>query len=230
MEQPKITSKHIKTISVLPKVTDSDCVYVACPYGKQCYVWFNDLNCTIIEKHTKRSWIIKVVFNPLLADTIFSGTLTTHNGQSIFIFDAVLKVKGVDIVANYKEQSRLFIECISLYVNNHASPTLFMLPLTSSTFIDFKPVYKLYSVKIFHDMSAVHYIPKSKLFTVRSTQKSDIYELYIKTDLHSIAYIDTIIRSQEMNNLFHENNSKIEQTMECHWSDLFSKWIPIKVI
>jgi hypothetical protein len=99
----------------------------------------------------------------------------------------------------------------------------------STTYKGFDPVYKPYSVKVIHASANYHYLEQTKtaVFTVRSTPKSDIYELYTNNVLQSIAYIDTYKRSAFMNTLF---ETVPEHRMECIWHEPFKKWIPDKVL
>jgi len=88
---------------------------------------------------------------------------------------------------------------------------------------------KIHSIKIIQDDITYHYSPKTQTFQIKSTPKSDIYEVYKDKKLQSIACIDTYSCSLAMNRLFHPTDIFVEKTltMECKWNETFKKWTPI---
>lgn len=228
MDIPPVTLPHEKIVYKLPDLTD--CVYVAQPFGKQCYAWFTT-ECMFTDRRTKKQWTTPISFDPSLCGTLISGTMLYYEGTKCFLFDDIFYYKGDQVKLTYLEKINLFVEIASCI---HQKTCLFMLPCMSLTYTDFNPVYKMYSVKIVHSSMTFHFMDQKKgnVFTVRSTPKSDIYELYTNNKLHSIAYIDTYDRSSYMNSIFHPTNlfTETEQKMECLWNEPFKKWIPIKLI
>lgn len=227
MDIPHVTPSHEKIVYKLPNLTN--CVYVAQPFGKQCYAWFTT-ECRFADRVTKKQWSSSISFDSSLSKTLISGTILYYEGTKCFLFDDIFYYKGEQVHLPYLEKINLFVEIASLIDQKSC---LFMLPCMSLTYTEFTPVYKMYSIKIVHSSITVHYIKKKdNIFTVRSTPKSDIYELYTNNKLHSIAYIDTYARSSYMNSIFHSTDLFIEteKKMECLWNEPFKKWIPIKLI
>jgi hypothetical protein len=214
-----------KTVYKMPNLTD--CVYVAQPYGKQYYLWFTT-ECTLVERRTKKETVLPITFDPVLAGTMIYGTIVYYDSIRCFLFDDLFYYKGEQVVQPYLQKVDLFVEMIVQYIQPTKS-ILLMLPQMSTTYNGFDTLYKMYSVKVVHESSNYHYIEQNKavVFTVRSTSKSDIYELYTNSVLQSIAYIDTYKRSAYMNELFETAN---EHRMECIWHEPFKKWIPDKLL
>lgn len=214
-----------KIIYVMPSLTD--CVYVAQPYGKQCYAWFTEI-CTMIDRRTKKQTVPKVDFMPELNGTVISGTVMYYENKECFLFDDLFYYKHEKITCSYLQKCALFREILILHLKNHTSSCLFMFPLMSMTCTNFEPIYKTYSLKIIHETGWFHYMNQKKtdIFTVRSTSKSDIYELQNHA-IKTIAYIDTYVRSTFMNQLFDKNK---ELKMKCLWHEPFKKWIPLHVV
>jgi hypothetical protein len=229
MEIPHVTHPHEKIVYKLPEL--NDCIYVAQPFGKQCYAWFTNNGCIFSDRRTKRQWSSNVPFDPSICGTLLSVTMVYHEDTKCFLFDDFLYYKGEPVTISYLEKINLFVELMT-HVQN--TTVFFMLPCMSLTYTKFEPIYKMYSVKIVHSSMTLHFMDQKKInvFNVRSTPKSDIYELYTNTTLHSIAYIDTYDRSSYMNSIFHTSDLFIEtdKKMECLWNDTFKKWIPIKII
>lgn len=230
MDIPNVTPQHEKIVYKLPELTD--CVYVAQPFGKQCYAWFTKTECIFIDQRTKKQWTVQVTFDPILCGTYLSGTTLFHEGTKCFLFNDFFYYKGVALSKSYLEKINIFVEMMS-HIQNKTSSCFFMLPCMSMTYTEFDPIYKMYSTKIVHPTMTLHFMnqKKTSVFKVRSTLKSDIYELYTNDILHSIAYIDTYDRSSYMNSLFHPSSTyeEKEYTMECLWHEPFKKWIPVKL-
>jgi hypothetical protein len=117
------------------------------------------------------------------------------------------------------------LEYVAQNVNQHYSMILFLIGFKSTELVD--PGYPYYSIKVVQDKS-YQYIPPKNMFLVKSTPKSDIYELYKNNQLHSIACIDTYSCSQSMNKLFHPTDNFQEKSLwlECTWNETFKKWTP----
>jgi hypothetical protein len=224
MTIPPVIHPLEKTVYKMP--TLDDCVYVSQPYGKQYYLWFTT-ECILVERRTKKETVLPIQFDPILKGTLIYGTVVYHESIRCFLFDDLFFDKGEQVVRSYLQKVDLFIDLIlHIRPNQHC---LLMLPLISSTYQGFDPIYKQYSVKVIHASANYHYLEqnKSNVFTVRSTPKSDIYELYTNNVLQSIAYIDTYKRSALMNTLF---ETVQEHRMECIWHEPFKKWIPDKLV
>lgn len=224
-----ILHPHEKIIYKRPDL--NDCLYIAQPFGKQCYAWFTESNgpcCFFVDRHTKKQTRVQVDFNKELIGTVLSGTLIYHESKQCFLLDDLFYYKHEKIVLPHLKKIELFVEMAAFHIRNHSSACIFMLPLMSHTFMDFDPIYKMYSVKIIHESAIFHLIntKKKSVFTVRPTSKSDIYELH-SANTQTIAYIDTYKRSMFMNTLF---ELKQECVMECLWHEPFKKWIPIKPV
>ena len=68
-------------------------VYIAQPFGKQCYVWFTEEGCFMVDIHKKKRWPIKMNFDPVLKGTIVLGTIVyQQNAKFILIYDIFLKL------------------------------------------------------------------------------------------------------------------------------------------
>ena len=221
---PAVVHSVEKTVYKMPLLTD--CVYVCHPYGKQHYLWFTD-TCRLIDRRTKKETILPIQFDPCLAGTLLYGTIVYYDSVRCFLFDDLFYYKGEQVVQSYAQKASRFVDILVQYLKPNKTCVL-MLPLLSTTPTSFDPVYKQYSLKIIHASGQYHYLAQSKpnVFTVRSTSKSDIYELYTNNVLHSIAYIDTYKRSAYMNELFEQVK---EHRMECIWHEPFKKWIPDKM-
>jgi hypothetical protein len=221
---PVITHPLEKTVYKMPELTD--CIYVSQPYGKQYYIWFTH-ECLLVERRTKKEFRLPIEFDPLLTGTILYGTIVFHDSIRCFLFDDLFYYKGEQVVQPYLTKVDVYVNMIVQFLKLNPS-FLFMLPLMSTTFQHFQPIYKQYSLKLIHENTHYHYLEQKKtvVFTVRSTTKSDIYELFTNSVLQSIAYIDTYKRSAYMNELFETDK---EHRMECIWHEPFKKWIPDKV-
>ena len=220
---PPVLHPMEKTVYKMPSLTN--CTYVSHHYGKQYYLWFTD-TCKLVERRTKREVLLPIQFDPCLSGTLLYGTVVYYESVRCCLFDDLFYYKGEQVVRSYAQKVDLFVDILVQYINPNPTCVL-MLPLMSTTQTTFDPLYKPYSVKIIHETGNYHYLEQSKpnVFTVRSTSKSDIYELYTNNVLHSIAYIDTYKRSAYMNELFEHVK---EHRMECIWHEVFKKWIPDK--
>jgi hypothetical protein len=190
--------------------------YIAQPYGKLCYAWFTD-SCTLIDRHTKKQWKVPVVFDSCIAGTIVSGTYTD---KKYFVIDNIFYYQEKEVSGSYLEKINLLKKILTMYIQ----PSFFFLPEFAS-----KSSYKIRSIKIIQGDTTYQYVPpKRQTFQVKSTPKSDIYELYKDNVFHSIACINTYSCSQRMNQLFHTTDTFIEKTitMECVWNESFKKWSP----
>jgi hypothetical protein len=187
-------------------------IYVAQPHGKLCYAWFTDV-CTIIDRTTKKQWTVPVAFEPCLQGTIVSGVYIDH----CFVMDTLYHYKGVALQCTYEEKIKIMKKMVAMEIR----AGMFFLPEFST-----KASYK-HSLKIIQEGITYHYTPKT--FQVKSTPKSDIYEVYKDKKLQSIACIDTYSCSLAMNRLFHPTDIFVEKTltMECKWNETFKKWTPI---
>ena len=184
-------------------------IYVAQPHGKLCYAWFTDV-CTVIDRTTKKQWTIPIVFEPCLKGTIVSGVYV----DNCFVMDNLYHYKGVVLECSYEEKVKIMKKMVVMEIRG------FFLPEFST-----KATYK-HSLKIIQEGITYHYTPKT--FQVKSTPKSDIYEVYKDGVLQTIACIDTLACSEAMNRLFHPTDTFVEKTltMECTWNDTFKKWTP----
>lgn len=194
-------------------------IYVAQPCGKLCYAWFTDV-CILIDRTTKKQWTVPVEFDPCLSGTIVSGILLP---DKLFVIDNVFHYKGTVLQCSYPEKIKMMKQMLVM----HVRPGLFFLPSFST-----EASYKIHSIKIIQEGITYHYTPNTKIFQLKSTPKSDIYEVYKNNKLHSIACIDTYSCSQAMNRLFHPTDTFEEKTitMECSWNETFKKWTPIKPV
>ena len=186
-------------------------IYVAQPYGKLCYAWFTDV-CTIIDRTSKKQWSVSVAFEPCLQGTIVSGVYVDH----CFVMDNLYHYKGVALQCTYEEKIKIMKKMVAMEIR----AGMFFLPEFST-----KASYK-HSLKIIQEGITYHYTPKT--FQVKSTPKSDIYEVYKDGVFQSIACIDTMACSEAMNRLFHLTDAFVEKTMtmECTWTETFKKWTP----
>jgi hypothetical protein len=184
-------------------------IYVAQPYGKLCYAWFTDV-CTLIDRTTKKQWTVPVTFDTCLKDTIVSGVYI----DNCFVMDNLYHYKGVALQCSYEEKVKMMKKMVAMEIRG------FFLPEFST-----KATYK-HSLKIIQEGITYHYTPKT--FQVKSTPKSDIYEVYKDGVLQTIACIDTLACSEAMNRLFHPTDTFVEKTltMECTWNETFKKWTP----
>jgi hypothetical protein len=185
-------------------------IYVAQPYGKLCYAWFTDV-CTFIDRSSKKQWTVPVVFDPCLKGTIVSGVYV----DNCFVMDNLYHYKGVVLQCPYEEKVKIMKKMVAMEIRG-----MFFLPEFST-----KASYK-HSLKIIQEGVTYHYTPKT--FQVKSTAKSDIYEVYKDGVFQTIACIDTMACSEAMNRLFHPTDTFVEKTvtMECTWNETFKKWTP----
>ena len=192
-------------------------IYVAQPYGKLCYAWFTDV-CTLMDRTTKKQWTVPVVFDSCLSGTIVSDTFLPE--KQVFLMDNVYHYKQEVLQCSYPEKINKMKQMLTMYIR----PFFFFLPEFST-----KASYKIHSIKIIQDDVTYHYTPKTQMFQVKSTPKSDIYEVYKEKKFQSIACIDTYSCSLAMNQLFHPTDTFVEKTltMECKWNETFKKWTPI---
>lgn len=185
-------------------------IYVAQPYGKLCYAWFTDV-CTFIDRTSKKQWTVPVGFDPCLKGTIVSGVYV----DNCFVMDNLYHYKGVVLQCSYEEKVKIMKKMVAMEIRG-----MFFLPEFST-----KATYK-HSLKIIQEGVTYHYTPKT--FQVKSTSKSDIYEVYKDGVFQTIACIDTMACSEAMNRLFHPTDTFVEKTvtMECTWNETFKKWTP----
>lgn len=191
-------------------------IYVAQPHGKLCYAWFTDV-CTLIDRTTKKQWTVPVTFDPCLANTIVSGVYLPD--KHCFVMDNLYHYKGDVLQCSYPEKITYMKKMLTMDIR----AGFFFLPEFST-----KASYKIHSIKIVQDGIIYHYTPKINMFQIKSTPKSDIYEVYKDNKFHSIACIDTYSCSEAMNRLFHPTDTFVEKTisMECTWNEMWKKWTP----
>jgi len=235
MEFPTIVRLREKIIHELP----SSGIFIAHPIGKQCYVWFTDQGCFFVDMY-QHSWKVNVLFEPTLSGTILLGTIVHYEQiKTILVYDIFYK-KGVPVSAPFLSRWNMIIELLTC-VHHHDSQYYVMMPHMSSIPY-FKPLYKMYSIKviqediIYHKLEKENDVSKPKLpvkpvFMVRSTPKSDIYMIYKNKEFDSYASINTLRVSEYMNSIFHTTPHFIEKeySMECDWSDVYKKWTPTKL-
>jgi len=192
-------------------------IYVAQPYGKLCYAWFTDM-CTFIDRTTKKQWTLPIVFDSCLSGTIVSGTFLSE--KQVFIIDNVYHYKQVVLQCSYTEKINIMKQMLTMYIK----PGVFFLPEFSTN-----ASYKIHNLKIIQDDVTYHYSKKTHSFQIKSTPKSDIYEVYKDKKFQCIACIDNYSCSQKMNQLFHPTDIFVEKTvtMECTWNETFKKWTPV---
>ena len=196
-----ISDKIIYSLPVGPST------YFYQPFGKPCVALFSE-HCELIDR-SKRHTKLSVSFDPCLKDSMVGGIFIPE--QKCFVMDTVHKGVSLDYIAQH--------------VHQHQSMILFLIAVQSTELIE--PGYPYYSIKVVQDKS-YQYIPPKNIFLVKSTPKSDIYELYKNNQLHSIACIDTYACSQSMNKLFHPTDDYQEKSLwlECTWNETFKKWTP----
>jgi hypothetical protein len=234
MEFPHIVRLREKIITELP----STGIFVAQPIGKQCYVWFTDHGCFFVDVY-KHSWKVDIVFDKALCGTIFLGTIVHYEQvKTILVYDIFYK-QGQPVSSPFMKKWNMIIELLVRFVRNRDSSYYVMMPNMSTTAI-FDPLYKMYSIKWIQEDIIYHKLEKDKEtkkekekphFMVRSTTKSDIYMIYKNGDFDSYACVNTLSKSEYMNSIFHTTPDFIEKeySMECEWSDVYKKWIPIKL-
>ncbi len=212
MSLPILLHPIEKTIHIMPTLPG---IYLAQPYGKLCYAWFTD-SCTLIERSSKKQWTVPVKFDPCLSGTIVSGTFLSD--KNCFVMDNLFHYKNDIVNCPYLEKINKLKQMLTMHIRT----PFFFLPEFSTT-----SSYKMYSIKIIYDDITYQYIPKKNMFQLKSTPKSDIYEIH-KDKTISIACIDTYQCSAFMNKLFHPTDTFIEKTLtlECTWNEPFKKWTP----
>jgi hypothetical protein len=235
---PPVQRAKEKKIYKYPNL--KDCVYIAHPYGKQCYAWFTNGKCFLIDLYTKKRKEITIHVKQLDGTLLF-GTIVYDSSTPVFLMDDIYYYQHKKIDLPYLQKRDLYVNILTLHIQNHESSYFFMLPLMSTEPTLFNPMYKMYSVKIIHETVIYHYIQPSSYtrFTIRPTSKSDIYELYQYDKLHSIAYIDTYKCSLWLSTLFYgpptedsedEREPVKELIVDCKWNETFKKWTPVNVI
>lgn len=206
-------------------------VYIAQPFGKQCYVWFTD-QAYMVDIHKRNKTPIPIQFDPELKGTIVLGTIVYHQQQKFILMYDMFYYKQEVVQGDILHKWKLMTEM--LYMHVYPSVYTLMMPLMSRTPTTFTPDYEMYSTKVVTSTMVYHWMKPApqNVYTVRSTPKSDIYTVHHKDELLSYACIDTLKRSEMMNALFHTSldYKETEYKMECKWNEPFKKWIPIKVI
>jgi hypothetical protein len=244
----------------------SNVVYVSQPVGKRCYLWFTYHQdkpvCFVIDHST--IYLIAASFHASLSagfGTVLYGTMMNKKGIQCFLMDDMFLFQGTKLTCDYASKLDLFNTLFTKYVCNSVSlksQVLIMLPEMSMTPNRKQPSYKVYNVRIINLQGSTKYYKlksQNRVFTVKPTIKSDIYELHEYGKFHSFACIDTYKQSVMMNDLFrvvNENHnldlieesdseedfentdpSKYildkEYTMECCWNKKFNKWSPLSV-
>ena len=192
---------------IIYSLPEGPSTYFYQPFGKPCVALFSE-HCELIDR-SKRHTKLSVSFDPCLKDSMVGGIFIPE--QNCFVMDTVHKGVSLDYIAQH--------------VHQHKSMILFLIAIQSTELIE--PGYPYYSIKVVQDKS-YQYIPPKNIFLVKSTPKSDIYELYKNNQLHSIACIDTYACSQSMNKLFHPTDDYQEKSLwlECTWNETFKKWTP----
>jgi hypothetical protein len=221
MEFPPFVRTHEKMVYKDP----GEGVYIAQPFGKQCYVWFTDI-CQMVDIHRRNKNPISIQFDPELKGTLVLGTLVYYQQKKYILLYDMFYYKGHEVKEDILSKWKRLTEMLYLYVQ--PSEYTLMLPLMSPTPTTFTPEYPLYSIKVVTPTMVYHWMKttKANVYTVRSTGKSDIYTVHDKDEFLSYACIDTLKRSEMMNALFHTDT---EHKMECKWNDKFKKWIPLKL-
>jgi hypothetical protein len=244
MEFPKIVRLREKVIHELP----TSGIFLAQPVGKQCYVWFTDQGCFFVDVY-QHAWKVEIAFDPVLRGTVLLGTIVHYeNVKTILVYDIYYK-QGVVVSAPFLTRWNLIIDLLIRYVRNHESQYYLMMPHMSLTSSHFEPLYKMYSVKVMQEDAIYHKLEQEKekekvkeqdkkekvkvkekpTFMVRSTPKSDIYMIFKQGEFDSYACINTLSTSEYMNSMFHQDSLEKEFRMECDWSDMYKKWIPVKL-
>jgi hypothetical protein len=236
MEFPTIVRLREKVIQELP----ASGIFIAQPVGKQCYVWFTDQGCFFVDVY-QHAWKVEIAFDPALRGTVLLGTMVHYEQvKTILVYDIYYK-QGVAVSAPFLTRWNLIIDMLVRYVRNHESQYYIMMPHMSLTSPHFEPLYKMYSVKVMHEDVIYHKLEQDKkekekkkekerpTFMVRSTPKSDIYMIFKQGEFDSYACINTLSTSEYMNSIFHKDSIEKEFQMECDWSDVYKKWIPVKL-
>lgn len=236
-EMPLVQRAREKNIYKNPNL--DDCVYIAHPYGKQCYAWFTQGTCYMVDIYSKIPKEFKVNVSDL-DGTVVYGTLVFCENVQCFLMDDIYYHKHEPVNMPYLKKRELFVYLLSMNIRHYDTNCFFVLPLMSTEFTHFKPIYKMHSIKIIHSSGTFHYIEQDQPhhFHVRSTSKSDIYELYKGGVLQSIAHVDTYACSLMLNKLFRhvgniedsDDETFVEKDilMECKWNESFKKWTPVK--
>jgi hypothetical protein len=73
MEFPPCVRTHEKMVYKDP----GEGVYIAQPFGKQCYVWFTDI-CQMVDIHRRNKNPISIQFDAELKGTLVLGTLVYY--------------------------------------------------------------------------------------------------------------------------------------------------------
>jgi hypothetical protein len=221
MEFPPFVRLHEKMVYKDP----GPGVYIAQPFGKQCYVWFTD-HCYMVDIQRKHKNIISIKFDPSLQGTLVLGTIVYHEQKKYILIYDMFYYKNQEVTGDILHKWKLMTEM--LYMHVYPSEYTLMLPLMSPTPTTFTPDYQLYSIKVVTPTMVYHWMKQTKpnVYTVRSTSKSDIYTVHHNNEFLSYACIDTLKRSEMMNALFHTD---MEHKMECKWNEKFKKWIPLKL-
>ncbi len=258
-------------------------LYTAIPLSRKYLAWFTYNNngniCLLLELHTKTKKIMRIektvcsFNNKLSFGTIFYGSLV--KGDAInFIIEDILYYNGDKIEeSNFINKLEMFNKIFKEDVNNNIyvkNQLIFKLPVMHVNKTEFlnminKVSYNIYCIQIrnlYGETVNVNYINKNKkaIFFVKSTIRSDIYELYYKNndciEFYNYAFVDSYKTSVFMNNLFrnikeNQDLDKIEESesedefenisldkyllnksynIMCEYNHKYSRWTPVKLM
>ena len=229
---PNIELSYEKNIH--KKVYSSN-IYLTIPKGKKYFAWFRNWKnkniCLLLEldrykKNIKQFSVKKTCFDRNLCSgngTIFYGTCFYINNYSFFNIEDIFTFKGNDISRD--SQNKKFI-ILNTILKNYIRPVIFTkndiafgMPVMDTNHdklikkIQNLP-YELYAIqhRLLHKKGSflnerINIVPKYEfIFTIKTTIKPDIYELYFMKNGRLHYYKNAIITDYKtsvyMNNFF----------------------------
>lgn len=242
-------------------------IYVSRPVGLICFMWFTyykDQNVCFLYNPKKKTIepVITSFNSDLSLGTILHGTICNKKGVQCFLIDNIFYYKGRPCNVDYAKKLDYFkevLESISPVIHTKKQ-IMFKLPhmgLDPPVHNDYN-IYNIRMINLYGKTNYYKYQTDDKIFIVKPTIKSDIYELYdLNNKFNSYAFVNTYKCSVMMNDLFRKvfenhNLDLIEESdseedfentnedkyvfmdrsykMKCSWNNKLKKWIPISII
>lgn len=236
------------------------------PYGIKCYIWFtryqNENACFLLElfnKKINKVYRIGLHYNSSLCNergTILYGTIFMnykYKLKMISVEDILFKNKPIK---NTHEERMEIILRLFKEEKIKSKKIMIGFPIMMEM-KDVKPIddYKVQFCQ-YQEGETIMKIPfkdfekkvtnVNSVFTVRSSDQNEIYELYDGGKFIDIAFIPNYDTSVMMNKLFKSSTTSLdayeesdnededvvvdELKMECRFHEKFQKWVPISVV
>lgn len=255
-------------------------IFMIIPKGQKCFVWFKNNSCIVINlnissiENNKKIYTISNTylknnnFNHAIGEgngTILYGTLFNNNYfaiEDIFYYknrllnsDFLNKLNLINVMLKHdiylSQSNNILLGVPKICTNNNQLNNISYEIDEIKYILNDKFLYLKYNLKIQPENEHKN----KKVFQIKATQKSDIYNLYEYNEttnnyeFYDVAFIPNYKTSVMMNKLFknlkdHSNLDYLEESddedniidynlshdIECYYNFKFNKWVPSKLI